>query len=412
MVPPGLGPERPPPLKYQRPVLPVDSSARVVPSARFWRTLPAERASKRLTGCFVLYMASYILIFGNFLVPSRPTDFQLEILIGKQFHYVYFYYRLPAAYTGILKFLRFESQELNDSMPQDQSNLRLLLIGSPDHSPIKRLCRQRRSCTKQGGRCIQRDETCSTISSDDLCKGASCKCCLGNNPSCAITPSCHLQGGFCFKKSGKDSCADGTVIKNGCLGKRCACCIPKKVKCRCGVSNGDRIIGGTEVSPPFRYPWLVGIYETLNLERPFCGGSIINTRYVVTAAHCMFTRENEPIPASKIRVKVAEHDVASEDDDVEGVTRMLALESYVVHEDYKRTSTWTSPSCVLRKREGQLFWRLGRPSDGGRRREVHLGGDRLFRRWCAKRKVPGVYTRITELLEWISSKTAEVSYCQ
>ncbi|ROT82875.1 putative trypsin-1 [Penaeus vannamei] len=166
---------------------------------------------------------------------------------------------------------------------------------------------------------------------------------------CAITPSCHLQGGFCFKKSGKDSCADGTVIKNGCLGKRCACCIPKKVKCRCGVSNGDRIIGGTEVSPPFRYPWLVGIYETLNLERPFCGGSIINTRYVVTAAHCMFTLENEPIPASKIRVKVAEHDVASEDDDVEGVTRMLALESYVVHEDYKRTSTWTSPSCVWRR---------------------------------------------------------------
>jgi len=258
------------------------------------------------------------------------------------------------------------------------------------------------------------------------------------------------------------------------------------------VSNGDRIIGGTEVSPPFRYPWLVGIYETLNLERPFCGGSIINTRYVVTAAHCMFTRENEPIPASQFRVKVAEHDVASEDDDVEGVTRMLALESYVVHEGYienydnldiallrlEEALDLTShpevrpvclPSDPTKVYEGQtgkvVGW--GDTTNGDKKypdivREVDLpivecgrkeiagvlitpfmlcagfkkggkdscSGDSggpltveedgrftlvgivSFGEECAKRKVPGVYTRITELLEWISSNTAEVSYCQ
>ncbi|XP_063607909.1 CLIP domain-containing serine protease B9-like [Penaeus indicus] len=105
-------------------------------------------------------------------------------------------------------------------------------------------------------------------------------------------------------------------------------------KCPCGVSNGVRIVGGTEVSPAFRYPWLVVLFETPYLEEPFCGGAITNPRYVATAAHCLFSRRNEPKPATLLRVRVAEDDVASEEDDLEGVTRMLALQSYIVHEGF------------------------------------------------------------------------------
>ncbi|XP_047502732.1 coagulation factor XII-like [Penaeus chinensis] len=105
-------------------------------------------------------------------------------------------------------------------------------------------------------------------------------------------------------------------------------------KCPCGVSKDVRIVGGTEVSPAFRYPWLVALFDSPYLEEPFCGGSIINLRYVVTAAHCLFSWRNKPKPATLFRARVAEHGVDSEEDDLEGVTRMLALESYIVHEGF------------------------------------------------------------------------------
>ncbi|KAI9293766.1 trypsin-like serine protease [Neoconidiobolus thromboides FSU 785] len=50
-----------------------------------------------------------------------------------------------------------------------------------------------------------------------------------------------------------------------------------------------RIVGGTEVSPKFSYPWLV----TLKLSTWIvCGGTLINSNTVITAAHCMIA-ENE-----------------------------------------------------------------------------------------------------------------------
>ncbi|CAL4088310.1 unnamed protein product, partial [Meganyctiphanes norvegica] len=62
----------------------------------------------------------------------------------------------------------------------------------------------------------------------------------------------------------------------------------------CGESFGDRIILGTEVAVG-AYPWLVAIGreipgETFNVE---CGGSLITSRHVLTAAHC-FARVFKP----------------------------------------------------------------------------------------------------------------------
>src|SRR5262245_32328217 len=51
-------------------------------------------------------------------------------------------------------------------------------------------------------------------------------------------------------------------------------------------TDTDMIVGGT-LAADGKYPWQVRIYSDMNDEVGFCGGSIINDRWVLTAAHCV-----------------------------------------------------------------------------------------------------------------------------
>uniref|UniRef100_A0A182N9T6 Peptidase S1 domain-containing protein n=1 Tax=Anopheles dirus TaxID=7168 RepID=A0A182N9T6_9DIPT len=70
--------------------------------------------------------------------------------------------------------------------------------------------------------------------------------------------------------------------------------------CSCGTnSNNSKIVGGQEAEIG-RYPWMVALYYN---NRFICGGSLINDRYVLTAAHCVFGSDR-----SRFRVKFLMHD--------------------------------------------------------------------------------------------------------
>ncbi|KAL3278571.1 hypothetical protein HHI36_016117 [Cryptolaemus montrouzieri] len=75
-------------------------------------------------------------------------------------------------------------------------------------------------------------------------------------------PSLPIQGG-------------GTVINE----KPPAYCAP----CTCGILNEKRRIVGGVVTKVNQYPWMVALKFN---NRFFCGGSLINSRYVLTAGHC------------------------------------------------------------------------------------------------------------------------------
>merc|ERR1711892_1260276 len=71
--------------------------------------------------------------------------------------------------------------------------------------------------------------------------------------------------------------------------------------CQCGIPNrSNRIVGGVETDVN-EYPWQVALVSRTG-RSPFCGGTLISNRHVMTAAHC--TAGSSP---SKIRILLGEH---------------------------------------------------------------------------------------------------------
>ena len=60
----------------------------------------------------------------------------------------------------------------------------------------------------------------------------------------------------------------------------------KEEECYCGLAErATRIVGGedTEVN---EYPWQAGLVSRGNPSYVWCGGSLISSKWVLTAAHC------------------------------------------------------------------------------------------------------------------------------
>merc|ERR1719385_247619 len=71
--------------------------------------------------------------------------------------------------------------------------------------------------------------------------------------------------------------------------------------CQCGIPNrSNRIVGGVETEVN-EYPWQVGLVSSSG-TRPWCGGTLISDRHVMTAAHCTAGSS-----ASSIKVLLGEH---------------------------------------------------------------------------------------------------------
>jgi len=66
---------------------------------------------------------------------------------------------------------------------------------------------------------------------------------------------------------------------------------------KCGVKSvnpplGDRIVGGRNALP-LEWPWQVSMQEKGNSFH-HCGGTLINSQWVMTAAHCATTYSTDP----------------------------------------------------------------------------------------------------------------------
>ncbi|XP_035915660.1 clotting factor B [Anopheles stephensi] len=77
----------------------------------------------------------------------------------------------------------------------------------------------------------------------------------------------------------------------------------------CGVKNGnpdtERIVGGHNADPN-EWPWIAALF---NNGRQFCGGSLIDSIHILTAAHCVAHMSSYDV--ARLSVKLGDHNIRS-----------------------------------------------------------------------------------------------------
>ncbi|RVE47482.1 hypothetical protein evm_007893 [Chilo suppressalis] len=106
---------------------------------------------------------------------------------------------------------------------------------------------------------------------------------------------------------------------------------------QCGTQTDDRIVGGTRAEID-EHPWMA----LLRYDKPrgwgfYCGGVLISSKYVLTAAHCV---KGEDLPKNwrLSQVRLGEWNTTSSvdciDADCSGPPQDIVVERVIPHEDY------------------------------------------------------------------------------
>ncbi|XP_049542689.1 serine protease grass-like [Anopheles darlingi] len=142
---------------------------------------------------------------------------------------------------------------------------------------------------------------------------------------------------------------------------RSVCCVPQEIDPTmpllptksCGVIETFRIGYGNNTAP-FEYPWIVLLrYMWNGVLVDGCGGSLINNRYVLTAAHCVRTTRNFKLS----KVLLGEHDKTKLVDCIDVIDDEpycapppieVDIESTVVHNEYNRPIRFRHDIALIR----------------------------------------------------------------
>jgi len=149
-----------------------------------------------------------------------------------------------------------------------------------------------------------------------------CKLCT-EEPKCKavdVNPSCYKIRQYC------SSTRYSKYMRKNCV-KTCGFC---KTETKCGVAkrrlnkDGKFIVGGVSAQKGF-YPWQVAIYYDGDF---LCGGSLIDDKHVLTAAHCF---KYLSLDFSRYEVVLGDHDRSKD----EGTEASMKVKDISQHEEYK-----------------------------------------------------------------------------
>jgi len=192
-----------------------------------------------------------------------------------------------------------------------------------DHSGTKYAARQKCRVNYKLGTCTAASVSCDDfqLTANSACRGdfisliskgtTAQKFCRTNAPEdVAFTKAFSVLFKSNGRKSGSFSCDVSCTSGPGVTTEAPATTGGNTIEpgtCKCGIANQvTKIVGGVE-SEENEYPWQIGLTSEFG-STPYCGGSIISKKEILTAAHC-----TDGTKATKIYVLVGEHDVSKAD---------------------------------------------------------------------------------------------------
>jgi len=92
----------------------------------------------------------------------------------------------------------------------------------------------------------------------------------------------------------------------------------------------DQVIVGGKPAKRGEFPWIVGIWAFRNPKHPynFCGGSLVNRQWVLTAAHCVQSYKSN---FKVLRIIAGDHDVKKKDP----TEQIIGIKRIIIHQGYK-----------------------------------------------------------------------------
>ena len=157
---------------------------------------------------------------------------------------------------------------------------------------------------------------------------------------------------------------------------------PTTPPCHCGESRQARIVcpqGHNCTAGLGEIPWQAGLVNR-GSNQPWCGGSLINSRYVLTAAHCMIRKS-----ASRIQVVLGDHDWTTK---AEGPDFRFGIAEIVRHPRFGKRAQYDFDFALLKLDRAVDFNRMSRvrpvclPNDADiRDHDVLIGREGVASGW-------------------------------